>query len=54
MQIMRTKMRAEIRAIRAETHANLEAQRAEVRVGRETLERHIVRLTERQGIQRTR
>ena len=50
MLAMRTEMRAEIQAVRAEARADREALRAEARADRETFERHITRLTERQGI----
>ena len=43
-------LRGEIQAVRAETRADRAALRAEARADRETFERHIIRLTERQGI----
>ncbi len=43
-------IRAEIRDVRAETRADREALRLEARADRETFERHIIRLTEQQGI----
>lgn len=43
-------IRGEIRDIRAEARADREALRAEARADRETFERHIIRLTEQQGI----
>ena len=43
-------IRAEIRDVRAEARADREALRAEMRADRETFERHIIRLTEQQGI----
>ena len=43
-------IRAEIRDVRVEARADREALRAEARADRETFERHIIRLTEQQGI----
>ena len=43
-------IRAEIRDVRAEARADREALRLEARADRETFERHIIRLTEQQGI----
>ena len=50
MQAMRTEMRAEIQAVRTEAQADRAALRAEARADRETFERHIIRLTEQQGV----
>ena len=50
IQAVRTEIRAEIRDVRAEARADREALRAEARADRETFERHIIRLTEQQGI----
>ena len=43
-------VRAEIRDVRLEARADREALRAEARADREHFERHIIRLTEQQGI----
>lgn len=43
-------IRAEMRDVRAEARADREALQAEARADRETFERHIIRLTEQQGI----
>ena len=50
MMTMRTEIRAEIQTVRTEAQADRAALRAEARADRETFERHIIRLTERQGI----
>ena len=50
MRAMGTEIRAEIQAVRTEAQADRAALRAEARADRETFERHIIRLTERQGI----
>ena len=50
MRAMRTEIRAEIQAVRTEAQADRAALRAEARADRETFERHIIRLTEQQGI----
>ena len=58
---MRSEFQAEFRAVRAEARADREALRAEARADRdamradhETFQHHILRLTEQQGILRTR
>ena len=50
IQAVRTEAQADRAALRAEARADREALRAEARADRETFERHIIRLTERQGI----
>ena len=50
MLAMRKEMRAEIQAVRTEAQADRAALRAEARADRETFERHIIRLTEQQGV----
>ena len=47
---VRAEARADRGALRAEARADREALRAETRADRETFERHIIRLTEQQGI----
>ena len=47
---VRAEVRADGEALRAEVRADREALRAEARADRETFERHIIRLTEQQGI----
>ena len=51
---VRAEARADREALRAETHADREALRAETRADREAFQRHIIRLTEQQGILRAR
>ena len=43
-------LRGEIQAVRTEVRAEIRDVRAEARADRETFERHIIRLTEQQGI----
>ena len=51
IQDVRAEARADRGALRTEARADREALRAETRAGpRETFERHIIRLTEQQGI----
>ncbi len=50
IQDVRAEARADRGALRAEMRADREALRAETRADRETFERHIIRLTEQQGI----
>ena len=47
---VRAEARADREALRFEARADREALRAEMRADRETFERHIIRLTEQQGI----
>ena len=50
IQAVRAEAHTNLEALRAEARADREALRAEARADRETFERHITRLTERQGI----
>ena len=50
IQDVRAEARADRGALRTEARADREALRAETRADRETFERHIIRLTEQQGI----
>ena len=43
-------LRGEVRAVRTEMRAEIRDVRAETRADREAFERHIIRLTEQQGI----
>lgn len=47
---VRTEAHADREVLRAEARADREALRTEARADRETFERHIIRLTEQQGI----
>ena len=50
IQCVRDELRAEIRDVRTEAHTDREALRAEARADRDAFQRHIIRLTEQQGI----
>ena len=50
IQGVRAEAHTNLEALRAEARADREALRTEARADRETFERHIIRLTEQQGI----
>ena len=50
VETLRAEAHTNLEALRAEARANREALRTEARADRETFERHIIRLTEQQGV----